>query len=54
MLAPESPNLFIKIPGTEEGVPAKKEGYIRRSASGCILLFSCEQYLAAVKPTCVA
>src|SRR6476660_1333620 len=41
------PNLFIKIPGTREGVPAIEEAIFAGVPVNVTLLFSCEQYLAA-------
>ena len=40
------PNLFIKIPGTPEGVPAIEEAIFAGVPINVTLLFSCEQYLA--------
>lgn len=42
------PNLFIKIPGTREGIPAIEEAIFAGVPVNVTLLFSCEQYLAAV------
>jgi transaldolase len=41
------PNLFIKIPGTREGVPAIEEAIFAGVPINVTLLFSREQYLAA-------
>jgi transaldolase len=41
------PNLFIKIPGTIEGLPAVEEAIFAGIPVNVTLLFSCEQYLAA-------
>ncbi len=41
------PNLFIKIPGTEEGLPAIEEAIAEGIPVNVTLLFSREQYLAA-------
>ncbi|HLK10601.1 MAG TPA: transaldolase [Candidatus Binatia bacterium] len=41
------PNLFIKIPGTREGVPAIEEAIFAGVPVNVTLLFSREQYLAA-------
>jgi len=41
------PNLFIKIPGTREGVPAIEESIFAGIPVNVTLLFSREQYLAA-------
>ncbi len=41
------PNLFIKIPGTPEGVPAIEEAIFAGVPINVTLLFSREQYLAA-------
>ena len=41
------PNLFIKIPGTEEGLPAIEEAIFAGIPVNVTLLFSREQYLAA-------
>ncbi len=43
------PNLFIKIPGTPEGVPAIEEAIFAGIPINVTLLFSCEQYLAAAE-----
>ncbi len=41
------PNLFIKIPGTKEGLPAIEEAIFAGIPINVTLLFSREQYLAA-------
>src|SRR5271170_1976155 len=41
------PNLFIKIPGTEEGLPAIEEAIFAGVPVNVTLLFSREQYVAA-------
>ena len=41
------PNLFIKIPGTKEGLPAIEEAIFSGVSINVTLLFSREQYLAA-------
>src|SRR5580658_2295564 len=41
------PNLFIKIPGTKEGLPAIEEAIFAGIPINITLLFSREQYLAA-------
>src|ERR1035437_10906689 len=41
------PNLYIKIPGTQEGLPAIEEAIFAGVPVNVTLLFSCEQYLAA-------
>src|SRR3954469_10339036 len=41
------PNLFIKIPGTKEGLPAIEEAIFAGIPINVTLLFSAEQYLAA-------
>jgi transaldolase len=43
------PNLFIKIPGTREGLPAIEEAIFAGVPINVTLLFSCEQYLAAAE-----
>jgi transaldolase len=43
------PNLFIKIPGTKEGLPAIEEAIFSGVPVNVTLLFSREQYLAAAK-----
>jgi len=45
----ERPNLFIKIPGTREGVPAIEEAIFAGVPVNVTLLFSREQYLAAAE-----
>lgn len=45
----ERPNLFIKIPGTHEGVPAIEESIFAGVPVNVTLLFSSEQYLAAAE-----
>ena len=42
-------NLFIKIPGTSEGIPAIEEAIARGIPVNVTLLFSREQYLAAAE-----
>jgi len=42
-------NLFIKIPGTPEGVPAIEEAIFAGIPVNVTLLFSCEQYVAAAE-----
>jgi transaldolase len=42
-------NLFIKIPGTKEGLPAIEESVFAGIPINVTLLFSCEQYLAAAE-----
>jgi transaldolase len=44
-----SPNLFIKIPGTREGLPAIEEAIFAGIPINVTLLFSREQYLAAAE-----
>ncbi len=41
------PNLFIKIPGTPEGIPAIEQSIFNGVPINVTLLFSCEQYVAA-------
>jgi transaldolase len=41
------PNVFIKIPGTKEGLPAIEDSIFGGVPVNVTLLFSCEQYLAA-------
>ena len=41
------PNVFIKIPGTKEGLPAVEDAIFAGVPVNVTLLFSCEQYLAA-------
>jgi transaldolase len=43
------PNLFIKIPGTKEGLPAIEEALFAGIPVNVTLLFSREQYLAAAE-----
>jgi transaldolase len=43
------PNLYIKIPGTREGVPAIEEAIFAGVPVNVTLLFSREQYLAAAR-----
>jgi transaldolase len=43
----KKPNLFIKIPGTKEGLPAIEEAIFSGVAVNVTLLFSPEQYVAA-------
>ena len=43
----ERPNLFIKIPGTKEGLPAIEEAIFAGVPVNVTLLFSGEQYVAA-------
>jgi transaldolase len=43
------PNLFIKIPGTKEGVPAIEEAIFAGIPVNVTLLFSRDQYLAAAE-----
>jgi len=43
------PNLFIKIPGTSEGLPAIEEAIFAGIPINVTLLFSREQYLAAAE-----
>ena len=43
------PNLFIKIPGTPEGLPAIEETIFKGVPVNVTLLFSREQYLAAAE-----
>ncbi len=43
----QRPNLFIKIPGTEAGVPAIEASILAGVPVNVTLLFSAEQYLAA-------
>jgi transaldolase len=42
-------NLFIKIPGTPEGVPAIEESIFAGVPINVTLLFSCEQYVASAE-----
>jgi len=43
------PNVFIKIPGTKEGLPAIEEGIFAGIPINVTLLFSREQYVAAAE-----
>ncbi len=43
------PNLFVKIPGTKEGLPAIEEAIFAGIPINVTLLFSSEQYLAAAE-----
>jgi transaldolase len=43
------PNLFIKIPGTAEGLPAIEEATFAGVPVNVTLLFTCEHYLAAAE-----
>jgi transaldolase len=43
------PNLFIKIPGTQEGLPAIEEAILAGVPVNVTLLFSREQYVAAAE-----
>lgn len=45
----ERPNLFIKIPGTKEGVPAIEQAIFDGVPINVTLLFSAEQYLASAE-----
>ena len=45
----ERPNLYVKIPGTPEGVPAIEESIYDGMPINVTLLFSREQYLAAAE-----
>jgi transaldolase len=45
--AGDRPNLFIKIPGTREGIPAIEESIFAGVPINVTLLFSCDHYLAA-------
>ena len=45
----ERPNLFIKIPGTREGLPAVEEAIFAGIPVNVTLLFSREQYVAAAE-----
>ena len=45
----DRPNLFIKIPGTSEGLPAIEEAIFAGVPVNVTLLFSCEQYVAAAE-----
>jgi transaldolase len=43
------PNLYIKIPGTKEGLPAIEEAIFAGVPVNVTLLFSCSQYVAAAE-----
>ena len=43
----DRPNLFVKIPGTPEGIPAIEASIFAGIPINVTLVFSCEQYLAA-------
>jgi len=45
----ERPNLFVKIPGTPEGVPAIEESIFLGIPINVTLLFSCAQYEASAQ-----
>ncbi|HEX6408192.1 MAG TPA: transaldolase [Gemmatimonadales bacterium] len=45
----DRPNLFIKIPGTPEGLPAIEEAIFAGIPINVTLLFSAEQYVAAAR-----
>ena len=45
----QRPNLFIKIPGTPEGIPAIEESIFRGVPINITLLFSAAQYIAAAE-----
>jgi transaldolase len=45
----QRPNLFVKIPGTPEGIPAIEESIFAGIPINVTLLFSREQYLAAAE-----
>jgi len=45
----ERPNLYVKIPGTPEGIPAIEESIFNAVPINVTLLFSREQYLAAAE-----
>jgi transaldolase len=45
----DRPNVFIKIPGTPEGLPAIEEAIFKGIPINVTLLFSPEQYLAAAR-----
>ncbi|MEO8460545.1 MAG: transaldolase [Dokdonella sp.] len=45
----DRPNLFVKVPGTPEGVPAIEESIYNGVPVNVTLLFSSEQYLAAAE-----
>jgi transaldolase len=42
----ECPNLYVKIPGTQQGVPAIEEAIFAGVPVNVTLLFSCDHYLA--------
>ena len=48
-IAADRPNLFVKIPGTPEGVKAIEETIFAGIPVNVTLLFSCEHYLAAAE-----
>ena len=50
----QRPNVFIKIPGTPEGVPAIEESIFRGVPINVTLLFSPRSTSRSPKPTCVA
>jgi transaldolase len=45
----DRPNIFVKIPGTPEGVPAIEESIFRGIPINVTLLFSAAQYIAAAE-----
>src|SRR3546814_3311953 len=45
----ERDNLFVKIPGTPEGIPAIEESIFAGVSINVTLLFSTEQYMAAAE-----
>src|SRR5690348_11668919 len=45
----QRPNLFVKIPGTPEGIPAIEESIFNGVPINVTLLFSREQYIAAAE-----
>ena len=45
----DRPNLFVKIPGTPEGVPAIEESIFNGVPINVTLLFSAQQYIAAAE-----
>jgi transaldolase len=45
----DRPNLFVKIPGTPEGIPAIEESIFAGVPINVTLVFSCQQYLAAAE-----
>ena len=45
----DRPNLFVKIPGTPEGIPAIETSIFAGVPINVTLLFSCKQYLAAAE-----